>query len=158
MDAVFKTDAGVFNYRVAGVWIEKDHILLHKEVNGCHWSLPGGRVAVMEESNTAVEREFQEELGIQMKVEKFLWSTENFFKYEGKSFHEIGFYYLVTPVTDYQFTRQPFFGIEGERLIYQWVPIEELPSMSLQPAFLKEELKSFSHQAKHIVIKEEINK
>lgn len=27
MDAVFKTEKAVFNFRVAGVWIEKDHVL-----------------------------------------------------------------------------------------------------------------------------------
>lgn len=41
MDVVFKTERAVFNYRVAGIWIEDDHMLLHKAVNERHWSLPG---------------------------------------------------------------------------------------------------------------------
>lgn len=154
MDAVFKTSEGVFNYRVAGVWIEKDAVLLHKSINDSHWALPGGRVAMMEESKAAVEREFLEELGIQMKAEKFLWSTENFFTYREENFHEIGFYYLVSPIETYQYESEPFWGIEGERLIYQWIPLEDLEEIPLQPAFLKEALKNLSKESRHIVIKD----
>ncbi|MDQ0351897.1 hypothetical protein J2R98_001729 [Alkalibacillus filiformis] len=31
MDAVFRTEAGIFNYRVAGVLIHNDCVLLHKD-------------------------------------------------------------------------------------------------------------------------------
>ena len=33
MDVVFKTEKAVFNYRVAGIWIENGHVLLHRDVN-----------------------------------------------------------------------------------------------------------------------------
>lgn len=154
MDTVFKTDNGVFNYRVAGVWIEKDAVLLHKNINDNHWALPGGRVSMMEESKVAVEREFLEELGIQMKTEKFLWSTENFFTHQEEKIHEIGFYYLVSPIETYPYNPEPFFGIEGERLIYQWIPFEKLEDVSLQPAFLKEALMNVSKKTRHIAIRD----
>ena len=155
MDVVFKTSGGKFNYRVAGVWIEKDAVLLHRSINDSHWALPGGRVSMMEESKVAVEREFLEELGIQVQVEKFLWSTENFFKYKEENFHEIGFYYSISPVAAYKVNSEPFFGIEGERLVYQWMPIEKLEEIFLQPAFLKEALKNLPKSAGHIVIKDQ---
>ena len=155
MDVVFTTGEGVFNYRVAGVWFEKDAVLLHRSINDSHWALPGGRVSLMEESAHAVEREFLEELGIQVQVEKFLWSTENFFKYKEKNFHEIGFYYFVSPVAAYKVKSEPFFGIEGEQLVYQWIPIDKLDEISLQPAFLKDELKKLSKGTRHVVIRDE---
>ena len=46
MDVVFKTEKAVFNYRVAGIWIENGHVLLHRDVNESQWSLPGGRVEI----------------------------------------------------------------------------------------------------------------
>lgn len=154
MDVVFKTIGGVFNYRVAGVWVEKDAVLLHRNINDSNWALPGGRVAMMEESKVAVEREFQEELGIQVQVGKFLWSTENFFTYREDNFHELGLYYLVSPITAYKFILEPFFGMEGKRLIYQWMPLEKLDEISLQPAFLREALKKLPKGTGHIVIQD----
>ncbi|MFA1821130.1 NUDIX hydrolase [Virgibacillus oceani] len=154
MDAVFKTDEGVFNYRVAGIWVQKGYVLLHKNVNDNHWTLPGGRVGIMEESNMALQREFQEELGIDVKVERFLWSSENFFNYDGKNFHEIGLYYLVTSITDYKFNQEAFFGMEGNRLIYKWIPISRLNEVSLYPGFLKKGIKELPRHSQHIVVED----
>lgn len=156
MDAVFKTDEGVFNYRVAGIWIQKGYVLLHKNVNDNHWALPGGRVGIMEKSNKALQREFQEELGVNVKVKRFLWSCENFFNYNGKNFHEIGFYYLVTSKTDYEsnLNQEAFFGMEGKRLVYKWIPVAELNKVSLYPGFLKEGIKDLPSQSQHIRVED----
>lgn len=154
MDLVFKTDKGVFNYRVAGVWILDGHVLLHKNVNDDRWALPGGRVGMMEDSNTALQREFQEELGVDVRVEKFLWSSENFFEFNSKEFHELGFYYLVTSISDYEFDPEAFYGMEGDRLFYQWMPIEELNGISLHPGFLKEGIKELPSHSEHFVVKD----
>lgn len=154
MDAVFKTEEGVFNYRVAGVWIQNGCVLLHKNVNDGHWALPGGRVAVMEESNNAVQREFQEELGVEIKVDRFLWSSENFFIFNGKNYHEIGFYYLISSITEKDFKLESFFGLEGKRLIYKWVPIAELHGISIYPEFLKEGLQELPKHSQHIITKD----
>lgn len=154
MDAVFKTDLAVFNYRVAGVWILDDHVLIHKNVNDKHWALPGGRVKVMEESTTALCREFQEELSLDVKVNRLLWTTENFFHYDGKPFHEIAFYYQVTANNDYELRLGEFTGTEEDKhLVYQWVPIEKLDEMLLQPNFLKSGIKNIPLHPEHIVIK-----
>lgn len=154
MDAVFKTDLAVFNYRVAGVWILDDHVLIHKNVNDKHWALPGGRAKVMEESKTALCREFQEELSLDVKVNRLLWTTENFFHYDGKPFHEIAFYYQVTANNDYELRLGEFTGTEEDKhLVYQWVPIEKLDEMLLQPNFLKSGIKNIPPHPEHIIIK-----
>lgn len=153
MDAVFETDKAVFNYRVAGVWIQDGHVLLHKSVNDNHWALPGGRVEITEESQKGLFREFQEELGIDVKVERLLWSVENFFDFNGTNFHEIGFYYKVSLKDDYKFSTEEFYGMEGDHLIYKWIPIDDLDELSLQPEFLKAEIKDIPMNPKHIVVK-----
>lgn len=153
MDAVFKTDKGVFNYRVAGIWIQNGHVLLHKDVNDSHWALPGGRVGITEESQKGLQREFKEELGIDVKIERLLWSVENFFNFNGNDFHEIGFYYQISLNDDYTFNTEAFYGIEGERLLYKWTPFEELDEVSLYPEFLKEEIRDIPNNPKHIVVK-----
>ncbi|MGE7696694.1 hypothetical protein ACQKNC_21810 [Lysinibacillus sp. NPDC094177] len=53
MDVVLKTDRAVFNYRGAGIWINNEHVLLHKFVNdvfghfqGAELQLPKNRKKV----------------------------------------------------------------------------------------------------------------
>lgn len=153
MDAVFKTENAIFNYRVAGVWLYKNHVLLHRDVNDFLWSLPGGRVKIGEDSQNAIKREFEEELGIKINVGKLIWSVENFFEYNSNKFHEIGFYYFISNVPK-DFDSKIFNGKEGDRLIYRWTPIEELPSLELYPKFLKTELKVIPSETEHFVVKD----
>lgn len=151
-DVVFKTDVATFNYRVAGVWIINGHVLLHKSVNDEHWALPGGRVGIMEESKIGLQREFKEELDVEVQVENLIWTTENFFKYQGKDIHEIGFYYKVTSSSESIFNPEDFFGFEGERLIFKWVPIVELDGISLYPDFLIAGIKDIPKYPCHVVV------
>ncbi|WP_246880644.1 NUDIX hydrolase [Sporosarcina sp. 6E9] len=154
IDAVFKTDVAVFNYRVAGIWILDQHVLLHKNVNDEHWALPGGRVKITEESKTGLRREFQEELNLNVKVKRLIWTTENFFNYDGKSFHEIAFYYQVTSNNDYELKSGEFYGTEEDKpLVYKWVPIAKLDEILLQPEFLKNGIKNIPIHPEHIIIK-----
>jgi 8-oxo-dGTP pyrophosphatase MutT (NUDIX family) len=154
VDAVFKTDQAVFNFRVAGILIENDHLLLHKDVNDEHWSLPGGRVQLMEESRESLKREYSEELGVTISVDKMLFTAENFFTYRGANFHEIGFYYLVTTGNGSGlFNENSFYGKEGERLIYRWVPIVDLEKEEIRPQFIRNELKKIPLTSQHFVVK-----
>jgi ADP-ribose pyrophosphatase YjhB (NUDIX family) len=152
MDAVFKVEAGVFNYRVAGVMIKNGHILLHKQVSDKHWALPGGRVKVLEDSAAGVKREFLEELGVVVELENLLWVTENFFTYNHANFHELGFYYQVLSEKMMNHN-EAFYGLEGERLLYQWVPINKVDEITLYPEFLKTSLKNLPSSTQHIIIR-----
>lgn len=153
MDVLFKTDKSTFLFRVAGILIKDGYILLHKDINDDFWSLPGGKVNIAEESQLSIQREFLEELGVIVKVDRLIWTVENFFNYNSNAYHEIGLYYKVLS-DDSLFTTESFNGIEGERLIYKWTPIEELDNLALYPEFLKAELKSVPKHPKHIVVKQ----
>ena len=153
MDATFKMEDKVFNYRVAGVWVENGHVLLHKQADDSHWALPGGRAKVMEDSKTCLMREMEEELGTLVEIDRLLWVVENFFPYAGKDFHEIGFYYLVsgtgkTPV----YQTGPFFGTEGDRLMYQWFPLSEIGEVALYPEFLRDALTELPEATQHFIV------
>ncbi|WP_088009097.1 NUDIX hydrolase [Indiicoccus explosivorum] len=155
MDAVFKMEHAVFNYRVVGIWIHNGHILVHRDVNDQEqWSLPGGRVQIGEDSAASLVREFQEELGTDIRASRLLFSTENFFTFDGKKFHEIGFYYEVENDDTSLFGGEPFHGPEGERLIYQWVPVHELADFPLKPDFLREALQLPADQPRHVVVRD----
>lgn len=153
MDATFYMEKAVFNYRVAAVMIVDNHVLIHKQVKDEHWALPGGRVELLEDSQTSVVREVKEELGIDVKVERLIWFTENFFDYNNKNYHEIGLYYQVSPLNgSFNFHKEEFFGEEGDRLIYQWVPINNLEKIKLYPEFIRTSLSKLPEAPQHLIV------
>ena len=79
MDLTFKTKEGRFNYRVAGVMIHENKLLIMKDYRAPYYYLPGGRVNLHETSTCAILREIKEELQVEGKVNRLLWIHENFF-------------------------------------------------------------------------------
>ncbi|MGM8216348.1 NUDIX hydrolase [Bacillaceae bacterium W0354] len=152
---MFKTNQGVFNYRVAAVWIEQEHILIHRQAHDNHWALPGGRVKLLEDSKTTIEREIREELDEEVQANQLLRMTENFFEYENNKFHEMGLYYLVKPIDNTKLINQEeFYGLEGKSLIYKWVPIAELDQIELYPEFLRTKLKQLPTATEHLIVEQ----
>ncbi|TMU86951.1 NUDIX hydrolase [Bacillus sp. BHET2] len=151
MDIVFKNDNEVFNYRVAAVWVENEHILLHRQANDHYWALPGGRVVLGEASKESLMREMREELGVDVQIEQLLMLNENFFPYKEWKYHEIGLYYKVTTEEKTFFQQGEFYGIEGDRLLYKWFSLKELTDVELYPKEVKALLVDRSDAPHHIV-------
>ncbi len=84
-----------FNFRIAGLGFRDGHVLVHRATHENFWSFPGGRAEIGETSVQTLEREMMEELGVAVTVHRMLWMVENFFSYEDRDVHEIGFYYLM---------------------------------------------------------------
>ena len=85
----FKRDGNIFNYRIAGVTIVDDKVLLHRLEKDNFWALPGGRCELLESSKDAIYREYIEEANIKVEVGEPLWILEMFFNHEGYRYHEI---------------------------------------------------------------------
>lgn len=134
----------VFNFRVAGVAISRDRLLVHRNEKESNWSLPGGRIQPLEFSEQALVREMREELGAVVSVERTLWVMENLFGYEeGKQVHEVCFYYLMALADDDPLHANDgdFDGDEdGERLIFHWLPLDSLATAAFNPEMLKARL------------------
>ncbi|MBK3494650.1 NUDIX hydrolase [Viridibacillus sp. YIM B01967] len=155
MDICFKVDEGIFNYRTACVWIHNDKILIHKNKKDDFWALPGGRVKIGEASQNSIVRECYEELGVHIHVDRLLWIVENFFEFAGREFHEIGLYYTVSSEDHSLYDKeQPFYGIEGEKLIYRWVTADELQNLKLHPLPIKEKLFALSQNIEQLIVEE----
>ena len=89
-----------------------------------------------------------------MQVDRLLWVAENFFTYGTRSFHEIGFYFLMhlPPNSPLRQKTEPFYGQEDDlRLIFEWFPIETLEQVDLFPTFLRTGLKSLPSATTHII-------
>lgn len=152
-------DQGVrrFSCRVIGVWIDEGHVLLHRGIDDDFWSMPGGRGEMLEFSVDSVRREFQEELGVDVQVERLLWVVENFFNHIERHFHELSFYYKVSTenVLEVQDKSKIHACIEdGSDLIYQWFPLSELERVELYPPFLRTGLQQLPENVQHVMLDE----
>jgi len=155
MDISFQTTEGRFNYRVAGLLIHDDKLLIMKDENQSNYYVPGGRVMLNETSEDAVKREIREELSIEVNVRRMLWVNENFFiePTSQEKFHEICFFYLVELKNDEFLSRGNEFTINenGKIHTYYWKHMKELKDMDLYPLFLKERITELPMNIGHVV-------
>ena len=141
MDCKFLTDEGLFNFRVAGVFVYDGQLLAMKEERIDHYYLPGGRVRLHETMEEALCREINEELGISARVIRPLWLCESFFALNGSPVHEIAMYYLAEldwaklPATTGSFRRA---DTDGDEHIFQWLSTDEVRSQRIYPVPLQE--------------------
>lgn len=85
----------LFNMRVAGIAFREGHVLVHRATHENFWTFPGGTAEIGESSAETLKREMIEELGCEAEISMLLWTIENFFRFEGRKWHEFGFYYLM---------------------------------------------------------------
>lgn len=145
-----------FNFRVAGLGFRDGHVLVHRAIHENFWSFPGGRAEIGETSIETLEREMIEELGVEVTVGRMLWTVENFFRYEERDYHEIGFYYLMEIPE-----RFPFHATEivhrledGEsNLEFKWVNATKaaLIAFDIPPYFIAEHIENLPQTPVHII-------
>lgn len=153
----FESDGHVFNFRVAGILFHDGRVMVHRSLRDDYYAFPGGRVEPGEDTAATVVREFQEEIGLDVEVVRLLWVNENFFTHDRKSFHELGFYYLLKAREEAAVpTGDVFHSIElGEdgrpTMEFRWVEVEKATDMELFPAFAKTRLGNLPTVVEHVV-------
>ena len=144
MDLTFKTDAGIFNYRVCAVILHNGKILATKDQNSPYYYLPGGRVEMRETAEHAVIREVQEELGITPKIVRPLWLNQALFTedVEHIDYHELCIYFLMDITgTDLLERGDKFTSKEGRRThVFEWLEFSRLKDEYFYPRFLKKDI------------------
>ena len=144
MDITFKTDSGIFNYRVCALILHEDKILAMQDDRSPYFYLPGGRVSVGESAEDAVIREVREELGITAAIRRPLWLNQAFFTEDvsGQRYHELCIYYLMDiSGTDLLSRGNTFSCREGTRTHrYAWLPFERLEEEYFYPLFFKKDI------------------
>jgi ADP-ribose pyrophosphatase YjhB (NUDIX family) len=144
-----------FYFRVAAVILNGERLLLHRADYEDFWSLPGGRVEILERADETIVRELREELEVEARIERLLWVVENFFEFQGTSYHELGFYYLVSLPSDWGLfaEEEPFWREEpsGIKILFRWFGLDELDGLRINPAFLGRGLRSLPETIQHVV-------
>ncbi|MCM1286638.1 MAG: NUDIX domain-containing protein [Bacteroides sp.] len=144
MDLTIKLDDGYFNYRVAGVIIDNDRLLVMYNKECGSYYLPGGRVMLHESSKSAIKREIREELHIEIDNFRPIWLHQNFFIEEqvNEKFHELCIYYLINiNNTDFNNFEDEFSLDEGNNTnFFKWISFEKLGEQLVYPIFIKDEI------------------
>ena len=145
-----------FNHRAAGILIQEAAILLEYYEKEDYWVLPGGRVKVGEDSKIGVEREWLEELGLEVNGTRLIALIENFFVNHRtgsqRHFHEISMYYQLESSTKIPFQiGQKFHGAEIDKLNYSWVPLTELVNLNFRPEILTNYLVNLPEFPVHLI-------
>ena len=147
-----KTERLNFKFRVSGIVIKDNKVLVVDMDDSGFLCLPGGYVELGETTEEACIRELEEEVGKKFKINEYCGVIENFFKNKyNKNIHEISFYYTLVPTQKLDTTN--FTVMENDKgniikLDFKWIDINEIDKFDIRPEFLKEILKSkliFNH-------------
>ena len=151
----FPIDGRRFNFRVAGIIIADDHVLVCREDDDDYTMLPGGRIELGEDSRLSLVREMAEELDMPAEVGPMIATSESFYHRVGENFHELGFFYAVTlpgqgPTGQEPWLQRPD---EGHLLSFSWVPLDgdALEKVNLLPRWLPDFLRNLPPSLSHIV-------
>ena len=158
-DILFKDEAGVFSYRVAGICVNDGKVLLQTTGEDPAFAFPGGHVAFGETNEETLIREFKEEIGAKIRVGDLKWVAEVFFPWGSRPCHQICLYYMVE-ILNPEIPREGMFlaseRIEGRsfELEFHWVPLEEAMDYELYPTQCRQLLGKLDEGVQHFVYKE----
>ena len=136
-DILFDRDEYRFSYRVGGLLIRDNRVLMQKLVGEEGYAVPGGHVAFMETHEQTLRREFLEELHAPIEIGKLAAVAEIFLPWDGQKCHQIFLCYTVRLLDETVIPLEGIFhgwdDLGGERidLDFCWVPFEELKSGAL---------------------------
>ncbi|HEP1831971.1 TPA: NUDIX hydrolase [Streptococcus suis] len=149
MDFRTRHDNQIFGVRATGLVVQDGKLYLVKSPEGLYYTL-GGAIQLGETTEEAVQREMKEEIGIDVEVGPLAFIVENQFTLQEKSYHQIEFLYIVTPLSN------PATNLEEGNSVRQceWVTFADLEKLDLNPAFLKTELAKWDGQLKHFMNKD----
>lgn len=102
----------------------------------------GGTIEFGETAEVALRREFQEELGSDLKNVSFVKLIENIFTYRGEPGHEIVFLYRGELADKELYTKEKIKIVDGKEFFAEWVLLSDVKNgkIKLYPPFAYETL------------------
>lgn len=139
MDLLWRRQDGVFSYRVAGLLVQNEKILLQHACNEPGYVVPGGHVAFGETHAETLRREFAEECGASIRVGNLCGVGELFFPWGDKPCHQICLYYRLSLVDPDVFPSsgvipgRETLGNHDFSIAFHWIPLARLQQIPLYP-------------------------
>ena len=144
MDITIDVENYKLNVRAAGIIIHNNKLLIHRDIEADHYALIGGRIEIGENSEDALKREIQEEIGKEIEIMGNVATIENFFEMNLKKYHEIMFVHqLEFKNEEDKKIQETIKNIEGkEYLQYEWLDLNKIEQYPITPRVIKEILKN----------------
>lgn len=105
-------------------------VLLARKKGAAHTFLPGGHIEAGEPARRALARELREELGMDVRVDRFLGAVEHAWTEPGGTFHEVN---LVFAVSAAGLSEPTPISSREHHLEFLWQPLDRLADRNLQP-------------------------
>lgn len=126
--------------------------MVQREKDGNEFAFPGGHVIMGETSEQSLKREYLEETGEKINVEKLIWIEECFWNWDNKEAHTIAFYYLnslknPTNMPDDYFSSHK----DNCNIMLEWVTLERLKELIFYPDFAKNKIQNISDEIEHFI-------
>lgn len=159
-DILFHLEDYVFSYRVAGIILHDDKILLQKPSDDSGYAIPGGHAEFGETGVQTLIREFKEEIGTDITVGGLKWVAEIFFRWNDKPCHQLCLYYDVSLNDKTQIPLDGVFvgneHIEGRdfKIEFHWKPLDSLSLLEVYPTNIAELMKHYGDGVQHFVYRE----
>lgn len=139
-----------WSFRSAGVLIRDGKILVRREPGGEEYALPGGNIELGETSRQALVREYAEKTGAHISCGRLLWIEESSFLNGENSASVLNFYYMVElSGADIPGAGEFVPFKDEERMLYIWLPLENIDKVKIYPKFLGGELSDLAKYPKH---------
>lgn len=148
-DILFDVDGVLFSYRVGGVLIKDNKILLTK--GGDDYSLPGGHSQIGETSQETIIRELKEETGLVVEPLNVISTYENFWKWGDKNCHQLCIYYRLKMINENQ---ELIPNPDNNDTKYIWLELEELKNINLYPIGISAQILNNITNTTHFIYKE----
>lgn len=136
-----------FHHIVRGVLIEDNKVLLAQSKGNNNTFLPGGHIELGESAKVALEREFEEELGITCTVGGFLGLVEHKWEHNGVIHYEVNQVFEIKS-SALQKDIQP---ISAEaHLEFFWCCEKDLSNRNLQPYPFRDLIRNLLNGSKDV--------
>ena len=155
MDITIKSENNRFGVRVCAVIYNSDMTKVFlQEQKKDFYMFPGGRLQINEDTDTAIKRELEEELGLKEDL-KLKYIIESFNKLPNTNYHEVGFYY-ITKVDEYKLKTECKSNDKDENeSTFKWIDIDKLSKLNIVPNIMKEKLMLYdATSVEHVIYKE----
>lgn len=154
MDIKFQHDNNIFSFRVVGVIIHSNKILMQRVKGDVSWALPGGKCEFNETSIDALKRELFEEIEVkEILSSRLLWVVENFYEKHNVKLHEMSMYYLINIKEDEKVCGLDTFNVQehDHTLEFKWLNLDNIHNENIKPDFLKTRLNNLGDEIEHII-------
>jgi len=150
-DLIFSDEQKICHFRVGGILIRDRKLFIQKDKKNI-FAIPGGHISFGETSEKALIREFKEEIGVDILVNRLIWIEENFWKWGKKDAHNISFYYLITLKNDKDILDTFVKPIkDNNEILLSWISFDEIKNATIYPQYIKEKIENITDHVEHFV-------